>query len=212
MRTAYRDHLDAMIDELGAMTRLVASAMARANTALLDADLELAEKVIAADQQIDEMRSALDDEAIEVLALESPVAGELRLVVSVLRMSATLERMGDLAVHIAKVARLRYPESAVPGELRGTILEMGQIAELVVQKAGSAMAARDAAMAQEVDTDDDRMDALHRHLFTLLLDDKWTHGVESAIDITLISRYYERFADHAVSVARRVANDLAPVD
>jgi phosphate transport system protein len=197
-----------MVDELVAMTRLVASAMSRANTALLDADLELAEKVIAADQQIDALRSQLDDEAVEVLALESPVAGELRLVVSTLRMSATLERMGDLAVHIAKVARLRYPESAVPAELRGIILEMGQIAELVVQKAGAALARRDGQVAQELEVDDDRMDLLHRKLFTLLLDDSWGHGIETAIDITLISRYYERFGDHAVSVARRVANDL----
>ena len=209
MRTAYHDRLDGMVDELVGMTRLVASAMSRANTALLDADLELAEKVIAADQQIDALRSQLDDEAVEVLALESPVAGELRLVVSTLRMSATLERMGDLAVHIAKVARLRYPESAVPAELRGIILEMGQIAELVVQKAGAALASRDAKVAQELEIDDDRMDLLHRKLFTLLLDDSWSHGIETAIDITLISRYYERFGDHAVSVARRVANDLS---
>jgi phosphate transport system protein len=209
VRTAYHDRLDGMVDELVAMTRLVASAMSRANTALLDADLELAEKVIAADQQIDALRSQLDDEAVEVLALESPVAGELRLVVSTLRMSATLERMGDLAVHIAKVARLRYPESAVPAELRGIILEMGQIAELVVQKAGAALASRDAKVAQELEIDDDRMDLLHRKLFTLLLDDSWSHGIETAIDITLISRYYERFGDHAVSVARRVANDLS---
>jgi phosphate transport system protein len=209
VRTAYHDRLDGMVDELVGMTRLVASAMSRANTALLDADLELAEKVIAADQQIDALRSQLDDEAVEVLALESPVAGELRLVVSTLRMSATLERMGDLAVHIAKVARLRYPESAVPAELRGIILEMGQIAELVVQKAGAALASRDAKVAQELEIDDDRMDLLHRKLFTLLLDDAWSHGIETAIDITLISRYYERFGDHAVSVARRVANDLS---
>lgn len=209
MRTAYRDRLDAMVDELGAMSSLVARAMSRANTSLLDADLELAERVIASDQQIDEKRSSLDDEAVEVLALESPVAGDLRLVVSVLRMSATLERMGDLAVHIAKVARLRYPESAVPAELRGVILEMGQIAQLVVQKAGSALESRDAELAAEIEHDDDRMDTLHRRLFTLLLDERWKHGVEAAIDITLISRYYERFADHAVSVARRVAVDLA---
>jgi phosphate transport system protein len=111
-------------------------------------------------------------------------------------------------VHIAKIARLRYPESAVPAELRGVVLEMGQIAELVVQKAGEALARRDATLAAEIETDDDRMDNLHRKLFTLLMDDKWKHGVETAIDITLISRYYERFADHAVSVARRVANDL----
>jgi phosphate transport system protein len=208
LRTAYHERLESIVDELGEMARLVASAMGRANQSLLDADLELAETVIAADQQIDAMREKLDDQAIEVLALQAPVAGELRLVVAALRISATLERMGDLARHIAQIARMRYPESAVPAELRGKILEMGQIAERIVQKAGSALMLRDTELADEVENDDDRMDELHRKLFTLLLDDAWDHGIEPAIDITLISRYYERFADHAVSVARRVSNDF----
>ena len=208
MRTAYHERLDDMVEQLGKMTRLVASAMSRANNALLDADIEVAEKVITSDVHVDQMREELDAEVISILALESPVAGELRLVVAVLRISATLERMGDLAVHIAKVARLRYPESAIPAELRGTLLEMGQIAELVVQKAGSALVSRDGSLFEQSERDDDRMDALHRKLFTLILDDSWEHGVEGAIDVTLISRYYERFADHAVSVARRVANDF----
>ncbi len=208
MRTAYHERLDDMVEQLGKMTRLVASAMSRANNALLDADIEVAEKVITSDVHVDQMREELDAEVVSILALESPVAGELRLVVAVLRISATLERMGDLAVHIAKVARLRYPESAIPAELRGTLLEMGQIAELVVQKAGSALVSRDGSLFEQIERDDDRMDALHRKLFTLLLDDSWEHGVEGAIDVTLISRYYERFADHAVSVARRVANDF----
>ena len=208
MRTAYHERLDDMVEQLGKMTRLVASAMSRANNALLDADIEVAEKVITSDVHVDQMREELDAEVISILALESPVAGELRLVVAVLRISATLERMGDLAVHIAKVARRRYPESAIPAELRGTLLEMGQIAELVVQKAGSALVSRDGSLFEQIERDDDRMDALHRKLFTLILDDSWEHGVEGAIDVTLISRYYERFADHAVSVARRVANDF----
>lgn len=208
MRTAYHERLDGMVEQLGKMTRLVASAMSRANNALLDADIEMAEKVITSDVHVDQMREELDAEVVSILALESPVAGELRLVVAVLRISATLERMGDLAVHIAKVARLRYPESAIPAELRGTLLEMGQIAELVVQKAGSALVSRDGSLFDQIERDDDRMDALHRKLFTLILDDSWEHGVEGAIDVTLISRYYERFADHAVSVARRVANDF----
>jgi phosphate transport system protein len=210
VRIAYHERLLSLIDQLAEMTRLVASAMARANAALLDADLELAEKVIAADQLVDARREAIDDEAVQVLALESPVAGELRLVVAVLRMAATVERMGDLAVHVAKVARLRYPESAVPAELRGTILEMGHIAERLVQKAGSALSTHDSRLAAEVELDDDAMDAKHRLLFTMLLDDAWTHGVESAVDIALLSRYYERFADHAVSLARRVAFDVSP--
>ena len=208
MRIAYHERLESIVDELGEMSHLVASAMGRANQALLDADLELAETVIAADQQIDAMREKLDDQAIEVLALQAPVAGELRLVVAALRISATLERMGDLARHIAQVARMRYPESAVPAELRAKILEMGQIAERIVQKAGSALVARDTELADEIEQDDDRMDELHRKLFTVLLDDDWQHGIEPAIDITLISRYYERFADHAVSVAKRVSDNF----
>ena len=121
-----------------------------------------------------------------------------------LRMSADLERMGDLARHVAKLARLRYPNSAIPPELHSTILEMGQVAGRIVAKAGSVIASRDVAMAMELETDDDEMDRLHRDVFRLLLSPDWSYGVETAIDVTLCGRYYERFADHAVSVARRV--------
>ena len=119
-------------------------------------------------------------------------------------MSSDLERMGDLARHVAKVARLRYPESAVPAELRATILQMGQVAERIVAKAGSVIAGKDVETAVTLERDDDEMDRLHRELFNMLLDHTWTHGTEAAVDLTLIGRYYERFADHAVSVARRV--------
>lgn len=132
------------------------------------------------------------------------VATDLRIIVTSLRMSADLERMGDHARHVAKVARLRYPASAVPPQLRATVLEMGQVAQRIVAKAGSVIAAKDVRGALELERDDDVMDGLHRALFTSLLDGTWANGVESAIDVTLCGRYYERFADHAVSVARRV--------
>jgi phosphate transport system protein len=119
-------------------------------------------------------------------------------------MVGDLERMGDLAGHIAKIARRRYPGSAVPPELRSVILEMGQIAQRIVAKAGSVIAGHDAELAAELESDDDAMDALHRRLFRIVLDDDWSQGMEAAIDITLLGRFYERFADHAVSVARRV--------
>jgi phosphate transport system protein len=112
--------------------------------------------------------------------------------------------MGDLARHVAKLTRLRYPERVVPAELQATILQMGQVAERIVAKAGSVIASRDIATAAQLETDDDEMDRLHRSLFTSLLAPGWTHGIEAAVDITLCSRYYERFSDHAVSVARRV--------
>ena len=140
--------------------------------------------------------------AVDVLARQQPVATDLRVVVTALRMSADLERMGDLARHVAKVARLRYPQSAVPAPMRSLILEMGQVAERIVAKAGSVIAARDVDMAVSLEKDDDAMDELHRRVFTVL------HGstlpAETIVDLTLLGRYYERFADHAVSVARRV--------
>jgi phosphate transport system protein len=112
--------------------------------------------------------------------------------------------MGDLALHIAKVARRRYPGRAVPPELHSTILEMGHVAQRIVAKAGSVIAGRDAELAKELDADDDAMDTMHRRLFRVLLERPWTHGMEAAIDLTLCGRYYERFADHAVSAAHHV--------
>ena len=204
MRDAYHEELDGLSDQLVEMTRLAGSAISRASTALLDADLELAEGVIAADVTINALRDDLDRRALDLLARQQPVAGDLRTIVTSLRMSADLERMGDLARHVARVARRRYPESAVPPALRSTLVEMSQVAERLVAKAGSVIASQDVTAALELEKDDDEMDRLHRALFTALLDPASRYGVEEAIDITSVGRYYERFADHAVSVAGRV--------
>lgn len=204
MRDLYHEELDSISDQLVEMARLVGSAMDRATTALLDADLQVAESVIAADDAVDKLRNDIDDRSFNLLARQQPVATDLRIVFTGLRMCSDFERMGDLARHVAKVARMRYPESAVPPELRATILQMGHIATGIVAKAGSVVASKDVNVAMELEGDDDEMDRLHRELFTNLLDDRWTRGVEAAIDITLVGRYYERFADHAVSAARRV--------
>ena len=204
MRDEYHDDLDSISTSLVEMANLVGSAMSRATTALLDADLQMAETVIAADNAVDELYRDLEAKAFELLVRQQPVATDLRQVVTSLRMVADLERMGDLALHVAKVARRRYPSSAVPPELRSTILQMGHAAEEIVAKAGSVVASRDIAMAAQLEKDDDVMDGLHRTLFTVMLAPEWNAGVEAAIDIALVGRYYERFADHAVSVARRV--------
>jgi phosphate transport system protein len=139
-----------------------------------------------------------------VLARQQPVARDLRLVVTSLRMSADLERCGVLAQHVAKVARRRFPEQAVPRDLRRTILEMGQLAQRLMAQAAEVIVTHDVESALQLEKDDDRMDELHRMIFQHLLDEKWHHGVETAVDVTLVGRYYERFADHAVSVAKRV--------
>jgi phosphate transport system protein len=204
MREQYQGELRGLSDLMVEMTRLVGSAIARATTALLDGDLTLAETVIAADEQVDALQHELEERSLALLALQQPVATDLRVIVTGLRMSADLERMGDLARHVAKLARMRYPHSTIPPELRAIVLQMGQVAERIVAKTGSVIASRDLTIAVELETDDDAMDELHRELFAVILDDGWAHGVETAVDATLCGRYYERFADHAVSVARRV--------
>ena len=204
MRDTYHDELDAISRSLVEMANLVGSAMSRATTALLDGDLQLAEQVITADEAVDARYREVEARAFDLLARQQPVASDLRVLVTSLRMVADLERMGDNAAHVAKIARRRYPSSAVPPSLRSTVLEMGHAAEEIVAKAGSVVAGRDLKLAAELEKDDDVMDELHRQLFTAILDDRWDQGVEAAIDITLVGRHYERFADHAVSVARRV--------
>ncbi len=204
MRQTFHDELDQIGRSLVEMNAVVSAAMGRATVALLDSDLGLAEQVISDDGKIDAVRDQLEGKAFDLLARQQPVAGDLRIIVTSLRMVADLERMGDLALHIAKVARMRYPACAVPDELQETIRQMGQIAERIAGKAGDAIAGKDVALAEELESDDDAMDALHRRLFSILLSDDWAYGMEPAIDMTLIGRYYERFADHAVSVARRV--------
>jgi phosphate transport system protein len=204
MRDAYHEELDSIGDGLVEMARLVGSAIGRATTALLDADLNVAESVIAADEKVDDLQRELENRAITLLARQQPVATDLRIVVTSLRMSADLERSGDLARHVAKLARLRFPESAVPSDLHSTILEMGQLAQRLMAKAAEVIVTKDVDDALQLEADDDRMDELHRTLFQHLLDDRWKHGIETAVDVTLVGRYYERFADHAVSVAKRV--------
>jgi len=204
MRNAFHDELDGIGTTLLQMAGLAKVAMNDATSALLTVDLAMAEKVIAADNVIDDIQHELDARTINLMARQQPVASDLRTLVTSLRMSADLERMGDLAHHVAKQARMRYPNSAVPAELVPTITAMGLVADKLVDKLSSVMEHRDTVRALEIETDDDEMDKLHRDLISVLLSKDWSHGVETAIDMTLLGRYYERFADHAVSIARRV--------
>ena len=204
MRDAFHDELDGISASLLQMAGLVKTAMADATTALLGSDLALAEKVIQDDDVIDNIQHELDARTISLMARQQPVASDLRALVTSLRMSADLERMGDLAHHIAKQARMRFPNCAGPAELTSTIEDMGRVAVAIIDKLSAVMEHRDTVRALEIETDDDEMDRLHRKLIATLLDDNWQHGVEAAIDMTLLGRYYERCADHAVSIARRV--------
>ena len=204
MREQFQEELDGVGATLVQMAGLVRIAMENATTALLTADLTLAEKVIADDLIIDDIQHELDARTINLIARQSPVASDLRTLVTSLRMSADLERMGDLAHHVAKAARMRYPATAVPPELSLTIEEMGRVCSKIIEKVSMVLEKRDADRALEVEKDDDEIDALHRKIIQTLLEPTWKHGIETAIDMTLLGRYYERCADHAVSISRRV--------
>jgi phosphate transport system protein len=204
IRSIFQEELDAVSQTLVDLTKMVSDSINKATTSLIDANLSLAEEVITFDEKIDQIQHDLDARIIDIIARQQPVATDLRALITALRMSADLERMGDLAHHVAKVARLRHPDSAVPLELQTTLQRMGHVAENIARKVGSVIETRDTSLALEVEKDDDEMDKLHRDLISVLTSAQWTSGVDSAIDLTLLGRYYERFADHAVSVARRV--------
>ena len=204
MREAFADQLDSVRDELVHLAGLVRVAVSSATDSLLEADAAVAEKVISGDDEIDALREKHEEQSFELLSLQNPVAGDLRMLVATLRMVQELERMGDLAVHIAKIARLRVPESAVPQDLVPMISRMAAVAEVMIGKVEHIIANSDVQAAEELDQVDQEMDRLRRSSFRALLGSEWTHGVEPAVDIALLGRYYERIADHAVSVAHRV--------
>ena len=204
MRDAYSDRLDSIRDDLVAMSRLVGISVARATEALLRGDAALAEQVISDDAVIDRTRELVEERSFELLSLQNPVAGDLRMLIASLRMVGELERMGDLSVHVAKIARLRVPDIAVPEQLQPTVSRMAVIAEVMVGRVEHIIADRDVTGARQLEAADEEMDQLRRTSFRELLGSEWTYGVEPAIDVALLGRYYERIADHAVSVARRV--------
>ena len=204
MRTAYHEQLEALQGQLAEMCGLAGVAMERATQALLQADLVLAEQVITDHEQIADLSARAEEKAFVLLALQAPVAGDLRAIVSSIQIVADIDRMGSLALHVAKIARRRHPQHALPEEVNGYFAEMGRVAVELGNAAQEALMSRDPEKAAQIRDEDEAMDDLHRHLFTVLMDREWKHGVTAAVDVTLLSRFYERFADHAVEVARRV--------
>jgi phosphate transport system protein len=204
IRSVFQDELDSVSQSLVDLCEKVAGTIQKATQCMLTSDLKLAEEIIASDLTIDDFQHDLDARIIDIIARQQPVASDLRALATALRMSADLERMGDLAHHVAKVTRLRHPQSAIPAEFHLMFASLGSAAEKIARKAAVVINTRDTVMALEIEKDDDEIDDLHRQLITALIAPNWKHGVETAVDLTLLGRYYERYADHAVSVSRRV--------
>jgi phosphate transport system protein len=203
MREAYHDRLGELATSLADMCAMVGTAMERATEALLNTDLALAEQVITDDAAVDIARTSYEEEAYALLALQAPVATDLRTVLAVIHAAESLERMGDLALHVAKAARRRHPNPVLPTEVRPYFEQMGRVAVELAHKTEQVIRTQDVEQAKSVEDDDDEMDNLHRDLFVVLMDKDWPHSVATAVDVTLLGRFYERFADHAVSVAKR---------
>lgn len=205
-----------MQDRLVEISTLVADSIERATESFNESNVTLAETVIADDQKIDALAAELDELAIQILARQNPVARDLRIVVSALRISASLERMGDMAEHIAQLARYRFPEKVVPKGLRSTFRDMGALDVEIAKKLTELLRSEDVQIAEDIRNEDDKVDALHLSVFDKVLGETWKGGAVDTVDATLASRYHERFADHAVSIAKKVqylaTGDWVPQD
>jgi len=216
MREVFQQELREVQERLVEISGLVSVSIENATRAFNESNVSLAETVIADDDKIDELTVSLDELAIDILARQQPVARDLRIVVSALRISASLERMGDMAEHIAQLARYRFPEKVVPKGLRSTFKDMGALDVEISQKLTEMLQTEDVRLAEEIRNDDDKIDALHLSVFDKVLGETWKGGTVDTVDATLASRYHERFADHAVSIAKKVqylaTGDWIPAD
>jgi phosphate transport system protein len=195
MRDVYHHQLDHLVTQLLAMSRMVGEAMDRATQAVSEVDLELAERVIIDKTRVEQARADAEDHAYAILALQSPVATDLRVVLAAIHATKSLERMGNLTAHIAEAVRRRHPEPVVPAPLMPRFVEMGRIAVWLAAMAGQVIKTRDVTLARTLVTVDDEMDDLHRTVFTVIDYKEWSYGTATAVDVALLSRFYERFAD-----------------
>ncbi len=217
MRSEYTAELEDVSRVLVEMAEAVRTAMSDATTSLLAVDGDLARRVIERDGTVDEQHRLVEERVYGLLARHAPVASDLRLLFTALHIAADLERMGDLAMHVAKVGLRRRPEPAVPASLTGMVADMAAVADRIAAKIGAVLALPDAVDAATLDLDDDEMDRLNEGLFVILLGAAWQDGVSRAIDGALLGRFYERYADHAVNAGRRMyflvtGHTLNPMD
>lgn len=204
MRTEFHQRLDDLASDLAQMCALAGEEIDRATHSLLQADLEAAEDVIGELDKLTALKNKVEHDAFLLLARQSPVASDLRVVVGALQTAADADRMGGLAAHVAKIVRRRHPGRVLPEEVEGYFAEMGEVASALAASAREVVLSGDVVRAKQILQDDETMDGLHRHLFTVVMGADWRHGVGAAVDLVLLGRFYERFADHAVEIARRV--------
>ncbi|WP_033507608.1 phosphate signaling complex protein PhoU [Bifidobacterium porcinum] len=212
MRVIFNEEMKAVADDLDRMAQDVRKAINGAGDALMNADIDKAQAVIDGDIEIDALESSILDQCVKLLAKQNPVATDLRVVVSTLRLASTFERMGDLARHIAEAARRAYPQNALPEESREIFTQMVAFLRNTADRIVDMLADRDTKIAENIILDDDKLDQLHHQTFELVLSDQWNGTKQQLIDVVLIGRFLERLGDHAVSAARRVVYIVSGFD
>lgn len=205
MRKVFQAELHQIGEGLIEISALVGEAITKATSAIAAADLQTAQEVIAADARIDFLQNDLDERAIDVLALQGPVASDLRMIVGSLRMSASLERMGDLARHIGQLTRLRFPNHVIPAPLTETFAELARLDIVIAEKVTELLDSRDLELVGDISAAKIQINKLHKSVFTAMAAPDWNETSATTVDVTLASRYFERFGDHGVSVARKVS-------
>lgn len=205
MRDIFQLELTEVQDRLVEMSVSATQIMSDASRAFLESKTELADQALALADTVHEKALALDELVIRVLSTQSPVARDLRVLVSALRISAALERMAALAGHIAAIARYRYPDTAVPAALHSTFEEMGKLDIELAKKLTELFKNTSVDLARAIQAEDQRVDELHRHIFDVVLAPSWKENAMYTVDVTLASRYHERFADHVVDISSKVS-------
>ncbi|MGH3600255.1 MAG: phosphate signaling complex protein PhoU [Pseudonocardiaceae bacterium] len=205
MRETFRAELNSLSDDLARAARLAGQLMTNASSALSRADLGLAEMVISGEGEMKALCGDMDQRCVKLLVLQAPVATDLRMVVAAMHAVGDVERMGNLAQHVAKITRMKHPTVPIPNEVRPVFARMSVLATGLARDAAAAIESQDPLSADRLAQADDEVDALRRRVFHILFSEDWSHGVEPAVDAALIGRYYERFADHAVAIARQVS-------
>ncbi|BDR55060.1 phosphate transport system regulatory protein PhoU [Bombiscardovia apis] len=212
MRVIFNEEMRQVADDMEQMAGAVSHAIKTAGVALLGPDLEAAQEVIDGDQAIDELESTVIDQCVQLLAKQSPVATDLRVVVSTLRLAATFERMGDLSRHVAEAVRRSYPDAPLPPEARELFAQMQAFLDTLADRLVDMMSERDTKVAERIIVEDDQLDKLHQQTFDLALSDKWQGSKQQMIDLVLLARFMERIGDHGVSAARRVVYIVSGFD
>lgn len=205
MRELYKQNLSQLGEELERMSHNVTRAIERATRALREGDVSLAEQTIDADERLDEAAQRIDESCVSLLARQAPVARDLRLILAALRLSQTMERQGDLARHIAVIARASFPQHSISEVVEPILSKMCDAALTQARRTEELVDTQNLELAVTIQDEDDALDDLLVDLKRLVADDSVQLTHQQVVDTTLAGRFLERFGDHAVSIARRVA-------